>query len=289
MTIKTLLAPMTGAKADKRVLDAARTMARFTTAHIHAVFLHPNPADVLASQVGDGFGTTMVEPLIQAEEERAANALRAAQSTFDKWRKTNSIDESVGPPLSDQVTAEFSHKIGPIAENLITFGRLADLVCVLRQSDTVSADWRILAEAALIDSGKPVLLAPAKKPMKPIRSVAIAWNGSQEAARAVSFAMPVLEAAKSVTVIAGTSDDLLRSDVSAFTDSLKWHGIDATTKLIKAKGPDLSKRIQNAASKADAQLLVLGAYSHSRFREFIFGGVTEDLLKAGEMPVLMAH
>ncbi len=289
MTIKTLLAPMTGTKADKRVLDTALTMATFTNAHIHAVFLHREPSDIIASYMGDGMTTIMMESLIRAAEEQAEDSRRAAQLTYDKWRKTNSVAESVGPSKSDHVTAGFTQEIGNLSANLIKVGRLADLVCVLRQNENGNADWDILVEAALIDSGKPVLLAPSKKHMRPIQSIAIAWNGSQEAARAVSFAMPVLEAAENVTVIAGTDEDFSRTDVSAFADSLKWHGINATTKLFKAKGPDLAKRIQNTARKADAQLLVIGAYSHNRLRQFVFGGVTDELLKAGEMPVLMAH
>ena len=166
---------------------------------------------------------------------------------------------------------------------------MADVICMVRPGEYDGSDGETLFQAALMETGKAVLLAPADTKMKPIKSVAIAWNGSREAARAVALAMPMLETADSVTVLAGTSDYLKPEDVTAFTESLKWHGFNATARMFALNGADLAGRLQAEAREADAQLLVLGAYSHSRLREFVFGGVTDDIIKAGRMPVLMAH
>ncbi|NQV99399.1 MAG: universal stress protein [Rhodospirillales bacterium] len=289
MSIKVILAPITGAKADQQILNTALTMATFTNAHIKVVFLCRDPGDVIASQVGYGMSASIIEPLIQAAEDQLKEARQAARLTYDKWQKAGAVADAGAPRLAGRVTAEYAEEIGNMGVNLANQGRLADMICVLRPNQKASPDWPVLVEAALIDTGKPVLLAPAKRQMQAIKSVAIAWNGSQEAARAVTFAMPVLEAAERVTVIAGINDDLSPADVRVFTDSLAWHGIKTTTKTFKTDGSNLGKRLQDASRKADAQLLVLGAYSHNRFRQFIFGGVTDDILKAGEMPILMAH
>jgi len=98
----------------------------------------------------------------------------------------------------------------------------------------------------------------------------------------------MLERADLVTVLAGTSDMLTPAEVNAFVDSLKWHGVNAKPRMFTMNG-DQAGRLQAEAMDAGAQVLVLGAYSHSRMREFVFGGVTDDILNAAQMPVLLAH
>lgn len=289
MTIKTLLAPITGDKADVRVLDTALAMAQFTGAHIHVLYLHRDPSEVVATPMGYGMSATMVEPLIDAAEKQAEKALHQACVTYEKWKTKNRIEEAITLAPSKRVTAEFTQAIGRPSERLSKAGRIADLICCLRPTDQVSVDWSGMVETALIETGKPILLAPTKKQMQPVKSIAIGWNGSQEAARAVSYAMPLLEVVEHVTVISCIGNDLSKLDVGAFTDSLRWHGINATAKILTPNNTNVSKRLQTAARKAEAQLIVIGGYSHSRLREFIFGGVTDDFMKDGDLPVLMAH
>ena len=90
------------------------------------------------------------------------------------------------------------------------------------------------------------------------------------------------------TVLVGTSDHLKPADMNAFVASLKWHGVDAKARMFTMSG-DQSVRLKAEAMDVGAQVLVLGAYSHSRMREFVFGGVTDGIINAAQMPVLMAH
>ena len=289
MSFKTIMAPMMGEEADKKALDAALTMAGPTDAHIQAVFLHRDLKESLVPHVINGLGAGIIDSLVQVAEEEVEHARRAARSSYDTWRQASGIGEKTDPAPTNGITAELSMAMGDLGGNLAKAGRMADVICVVRPGKNDGADWGTLILAALMETGRAVLLAPADTKMKPIESVAIAWNGSREAARAVALAMPVLEAADSVTVLAGTSDYLKPEDVTAFTESLKWHGVNATARMFALNGADLAGRLQAEAREADAQLLVLGAYSHSRLREFVFGGVTDDIIKAGRMPVLMAH
>ncbi len=138
-------------------------------------------------------------------------------------------------------------------------------------------------------TGRPVLLAPATAPAKIGSSVAIAWNGSVEASKAVASAMSFLTRARSVTAISVVEDGGSDHNLDGLVEYLRWHGIRAKPNVVKTRGGDVGKAVASAASRAKADLLVMGAYTHSRVREMIFGGVTNHVLSTGRVPVLLAH
>jgi nucleotide-binding universal stress UspA family protein len=288
MSINTIVAPMTGGPTDGAALDAALAMAGPTNAHIHAIFLHPDPKRVAIPQVGEGMTAAMIDTLIEAAEQRIQSDRGQAQASHDSWRKANDIVEADTPGPRDSVTAQLGVVQGEPNNSLAKIGRTADVVCMTQPSDNDDPELANLVTTALMDTGKLLFLAPNGGKCAPVKSVAVAWNGSREAARAVALAMPMLERADLVTVLAGTSDMLTPAEVNAFVDSLKWHGVNAKPRMFTMNG-DQAGRLQAEAMDAGAQVLVLGAYSHSRMREFVFGGVTDDILNAAQMPVLLAH
>ena len=121
----------------------------------------------------------------------------------------------------------------------------------------------------------------------------VAWNGSREAGRAVEEALPLMRASSAVTVLLVDPDDEF-ADVEFAQDlvaHLGRHGLNARTQVIRRELATLavSDTILTQVAELDADLLVMGAYSHSRFREIILGGVTRDILRDMNVPVLMAH
>lgn len=288
MSINTIVAPMTGGPTDGPALDAALAMAGPTNAHIQAIFLHPDPKRVALPQVGEGMTAAMIDTLIEAAQQRIQSDRTRAQASYDAWRKANGIDEADTPGPRNSVTAQLGIVQGDPANSLAKIGRTADVVCMTQPSDDDDPEIANLVTTALMDTGKLVFLAPNGRKCAPVKSVAIAWNGSREAARTVALAMPMLERAEKVTVLAGTSDMLTPADVNAFIDSLRWHGVNAQPRMFTMNG-DQAGRLQAEAMDDGAQVLLLGAYSHSRMREFVFGGVTDDIMNAAQMPVLMAH
>ncbi len=293
MSIKIVMAPLTGGKTDRPVLDAAYLLACSTKAHIHVVFLLRDPADVLASSAGIGMGGGMavgiLESISEAAIEQVENARKTAQAHYDSWRQETGVREASDPTGIDEVTAERSEVSGDPRRNLINMGRLVDVICIMNAGASIEYDSKVLMEAALMETSSAVLLAPSNIDTPPIKSVAIAWNNSLEATRAVMHAMPILTNAETVTVLAGIGNQVSLEDVDVFVASLRWHGVDAKSQVFTAEGVILSDRLQVEAQAAGAQLLVLGAYSHSRLREFVMGGVTDDIVQAARMPVLMVH
>lgn len=288
MSINTIVTPMTGGPTDGPALDAALALAGATKAHIHAIFLHPDPKRVALPQVGEGMTAAMIDTLIVAAEQRIQSDRTQAQASYDSWRKANGINEADAPGQRDGVTTQFGAVQGDITNSLAKIGRTADVVCMTQPSEDDDPELANLVTTALMDTGKLLFLAPNGRACAPVKSVAVAWNGSREAARAVALAMPILERAEKVTVLAGTSDMLTPAEVNAFVDSLKWHGVNAQPRMFTMNG-DQAGRLQAEAMDSGAQALLLGAYSHSRMREFVFGGVTDDIMNAAQMPVLMAH
>jgi nucleotide-binding universal stress UspA family protein len=168
--------------------------------------------------------------------------------------------------------------------------RYADLV-VLGQPEPGEALARGFAEEVILAAGRPVLMVPyAGRFPDAGKRVLVAWNASREAARAVTDALPLLSRAQSVEVVAfdsaGDHGEVPGADVALF---LSRHGVKASAARQSAPGVDVGSQILSRAADVDADLIVMGAYGHSRLRELALGGATRSVLDAMTVPVLMAH
>ncbi|MEA2756193.1 MAG: hypothetical protein QOJ54_2482, partial [Aliidongia sp.] len=143
-------------------------------------------------------------------------------------------------------------------------------------------------------SGRPCLLVPHDVgPARFGSNILIAWNGSREAARATADAMPLLRAAQQVTVvqIQGAVGDPFASnlDLLAFCAHLARHEIAIETRIEATDGRSVAQALLSLGTEIGADLLVMGAYGHTRLRELVLGGVTREILVGMTMPVLMSH
>jgi nucleotide-binding universal stress UspA family protein len=141
-------------------------------------------------------------------------------------------------------------------------------------------------DAALLGRGRPVFVAGPRAQDNDFRRLLVAWNGSVEAARAVSAALPFLCRAETVTLAATESETGETPVTAGLAEFLLCHGVQATTRLLDAHRPAAEALCELAAS---ADLLVMGAYTHGRLWQLIVGGVTRHLLRASPVPLLMAH
>ena len=141
----------------------------------------------------------------------------------------------------------------------------------------------------LFDSGRPVVIAPKRTPSAIGRRVCIAWNGTGESASAVLSMLPWVRSADAVCVL--HSEDYQRRGPAAaeLLDYLAIHGVRAELHSFRAIDKDVGAGLLAACAKFDADLLGMGAYSHSRLRQLILGGVTRHVLEKASLPVLMAR
>ena len=144
-------------------------------------------------------------------------------------------------------------------------------------------------EAALFDSGRPVLIAPPSAPRSLATNILIAWNRSTEQARATAFAMPLLKRAERVTILTVESATVAGPSGEDLARSLAAHGIVAATITLASSKANAGDTILKKAAELGCDLIVKGAYTQSRLRQMIFGGTTRHILTKADLPVLMAH
>jgi nucleotide-binding universal stress UspA family protein len=170
-----------------------------------------------------------------------------------------------------------------------SYARIFD-VTILGRPGPERGDARMAtAEAALFESGRPVLLAPPRAPATMADTIVIAWNQSIETTRATAFAMPVLKSAKRVVVLTITEHKVEGPTGEQLAHNLRAHGIAAEAVERSAKGRSHGDAILDNAAQLGADLLVKGAYTQSRLRQMIFGGATSLILGKAEIPVFMSN
>ncbi len=185
--------------------------------------------------------------------------------------------------------AHFHIESGSADEAFALHGCLADLIVVARSGKDDYAPMRATLEAALLESGRPLYVAPPAEAKAPLTRVAIGWNGSVEAVRTVACALPFLARAEQVCVIPFESDLRPRPSAADLVAYLALHDVAATAQTLEPDHRLIGEALLSEATAIGAGLLIIGAYTHSRLRRMIFGSVTEHMLSAAEIPVVMMH
>lgn len=176
-----------------------------------------------------------------------------------------------------------------VAPALSRMARYHDLTMLA--VDKNSAEKRSAVESIVFESGRPALVVPEdnSSPHK-LDHVAIAWDGSRSASRAVDAAMPLITAAKDVTLLSAFFDkDIDRQSIDELKAYLVRHGVASSHHEVDVPGPTIGLALQEAALARGAGLLVMGAYGHSRLRDFILGGATRTTLDDLRLPVMLSH
>ncbi len=289
MTFKTILAPVSGAARDDLTLAAALTVGRDFDAHVDVLFSR-QPASASVPMVGEGISGAVVEQLMTAAEEEWTRREEAARHAFERAVGSFNVPLHEEPPGPTSVTAAWREVVASEEDSVVSFGHLSDLVVLGHERGAAEdAQLTLTLEAALFQGSRPVLVAPAKPAQRVGGVAAIAWNGSAESARAVAAAMPFLHKADAVHILTAATR---KTDVSAaegLSDYLAWQGILAAAKPVEPIESSVGAALLMTASDLGADLLVMGAYTHSRLRQLILGGVTRHILDHANMSVLMTH
>ena len=188
----------------------------------------------------------------------------------------------------DMATCSFVEEQGRMADVVKHAGRLTDLIVLPKPQRERNLGQSSL-KAALYGAGRPVLICPAQ--LQPdatfAKHVAIGWNGSLPAARAVASSLDIVHKADRVTILAGGKVQSHGPDVDELVAYYAQRGV--TAEVMHFAGKDPAKGLLKACKDIDASLLIIGAYSHSHETEMLFGGNTERIVDKTEMPILMAH
>ena len=183
--------------------------------------------------------------------------------------------------------AIWQEKVGSPGRLIHIMGPVSDLLVVSRPAATGGDIARAFLMSALMESSRPVLVLPQRGFRKIGRRVCIGWNQGEEAARAVTASMPVLQRAEKVTIVSCGPEDRLGPKSGQLADYLRSWGIDADR--LATRGRNVEKELLEAYRKTQSDVLVMGAYSRTRWREHVFGGTSEFMLSRAKIPVLMLH
>lgn len=286
MPIKTILLPLGEKDRDEALLDAALAVAKRFNAHLDVLHIEPD-AESLLPYATIGLSESMRASVREAAEKQHSEATKRLQQVVDKACVRSGVSMAKRGDHPGKVSADWLVATGSQTELVARYGRLADLIVVPRPVQ-VSPPPRTI-DAALRESGRPVVMVPPG----PIESagdrIVIGWNGSKEAAQAVAAARPVLREADAVTILTTDKHQSHKPNGDDLVVYLACHGITATVSIMDTRKRSVPEAMLAKARELDADLLVMGGYSRTRLREVLMGGVTRYLMAESEIPLLMVH
>lgn len=284
MDIRMTLVPLMGARTDEAALVAAHTLAGSLGAQVEGLFVHPHPRRGVV-RIGEAASMDIINKLHHVMEE-GTRRRDVAYRYFEAAGATRALadDGNLAPPRWREVQemADFSDRHDPVVQA----ARLADLVVFARSRGHYP---RSMFEAVLLGAGRPVLIAPTPSPCQIGSDIAIAWNNTCAATRAVCAAMSVLRKARRVQVLTIETWRTRGTVAAELVEHLRRHDVEAQTHCVQANGTQVGRLLLTTAGEMGADLLVMGGYGHSRLRELLLGRVTRHVLDHAPLPVLMAH
>ncbi|MCS6933494.1 MAG: universal stress protein [Acetobacteraceae bacterium] len=291
MAFRRILLPLTGTAAGEAALHTALMVAKIWNAHVHCLHVRVDARDV-APLAGEGLSGAMIEEMMAATEREAGERAARVRALFDRFvqGKDVTIAESAeAARKAPGATLSFESVAGREEDLVAQQSRLYDLAVVAHPEAGEDVSSSDALHAVLFDSGRPVLMAPREPPASIGTRVCVAWNGSAESAAAVAAALPWLHRASAVRIL--HSEDYQRRGPTAegIAAYLHWHEISCELMPFKPLTKEVGAGLLGAARDFGADLLVMGAYSHSRLRQLILGGVTRHVLENADLPVQMCR
>lgn len=278
MGLNDIVVYVDGTEATKARVGFAVALAKEHGAHLIGVAFAPT---ALLPLYGADVGFADMTEVLESVKTQSANALE----DFKTRAKAEGV--SVEARLMQGMSEEFPHDFAHAARHV-------DLAILgqPRDGDPLIGQYA-LVERCLFASGRPVIIVPAAPEKLTLKgTIVAAWDGSAEAARAINDALIFLKPAARVVLLVGvTADD--GEERTPPTDDmvahLKRHGVKAEAMRVKVSEGDVGRLLLTTAKDLGADLMVMGAFHHSRWREFILGGVTLTVLEQATIPLFMAH
>jgi nucleotide-binding universal stress UspA family protein len=277
--MKTVLVPTFNSSATRSALETAVMLAQRTGAYIEGFAFRFGIPQYAAAE--------LVVPFAEYEA-KAAEETEEIQRLFEDFMQEHGIPRAstgVHPPCFSWLAT------APDGEVFVgSYGRAFDIVVLPRPDAEVTGPVNRVIEAALFESGRPVLLSPPQAPRQIATNIMIHWNGSTEQARANAFAAPLLHLAERVTVLSVIGgQDVPGPSADQILRQLHCNGIAAESMSVGLEGRSTGEAVLDAARQRGSDLLIKGAFTRNRLRQMVFGGATRHIMEHADLPVLMAH
>ncbi len=284
--IRKILVPVRGDGKGDNVLAHAAALAHRFSAHIEVTHCRPRPEDLIpfGVPIPEALRRQLVQntyTLADQEEQGLKDEVHALSAKLD-------LDDT-GQNIGDRATVSFVEEVGRQVDVIKRHGRLADVIAVAKPDRDRNLGTNTL-KAALFHSGRPVLMCPPTDTPPPVlgKSVAIAWNGSSESARALAQAMRLITTADKVAILTTGEDAGPGTAADDLVAYLRLHKVAPEVVNFTASrsiGQDLLAK----SAEIGADTMIMGAYGDSHERETLFGGNTQTIVDRGNMPVWLSH
>lgn len=285
MGIKKIVVPVRGDGKGDNVLRHAAVLAHRFNAHVDVTHVRSAAKDMIP------FGVAVPEVLKRQILESAKSL-----SDVEEQKLKDELHELAGElslreteaPDGSTATVSFTEEQGRLVDMISHLGRLADMILVPQPDQEARLGMNSL-RAAIFSSGRPVMICPDQSAPPTIGSrIAIGWNGSIEASRAMRMSMPLIRSAESVTVLTTADQDTHSASATELQRLLTMHGVSSDIYLIEKRGI-IGDRLLEACEELKADLLVMGAYHEGYTRQELFGGNAQTVVENVRLPVIMAH
>lgn len=289
MSIKSIIAPIRGDGKGDSVLGLALAIGRRFDSHIDVLHVHAKPEDMIpfGVPVPRMFRNTIMEAagnIAHQEEER----LRAIFDDYCRQHDAETLPADAPDYPTDRLTISWREEAGKQAAVIRDVGTLADLIVLPRPDEDTELGVNSLM-CALFDVRKLTAIAPPQVAETVGNHIAVAWNGSGEAARAVTWALPMLRQAESVTILMAPDENNPSKTDEGLRRYLNLHGVKPESRAFKIGRRDIGGPLLEAAGREGADMLVMGAFGAEKRRELVLGGVTQHVIQNAELPLIMAH
>ncbi len=277
--LKDIMVHLDGGTNDAIRLAHAEKLASLSGSRLVGLYTNPLPeyAYVLAVQSG----LAPMEPIIEAEEQMRQNGDRVVAELEQKLAKL---------PLP-HVVRRLDVSASQIVAQAVAQARWADLfVASAPYQKEPILFWDELVEAVMFESGHAIYLVPGASQAPPsLDSIVIGWHPTKEATRAIAEALPILKSGRNIRLAVIDPEKDGAVETSFINEYFKHHGVNVEVLVLDSEKKSVPQVLLHEARSIKAGLIVMGAYGHSRLREWILGGATREMIETSEIPLLMAH
>lgn len=288
MAIKRILCCIDGSGDTEPGLPTAMMLALAHDACVDVLHVQLEPREALPV-AADGMTASLADDIISGVEEEGQRRAARAEAAFRQAVADAGV-ETIAPDseVPSGAAASFRMKQGREANVIAAEGPLYDLIVLGRRHGEGEPPASPTMEAAIMETGRPVLVAPPTVPASLGRRPVVAWRATIPGVHALQGALPILRQAGSVKVVTvdEAANRALPGDVARY---LAYHDVRAEAASVSADGREAGQAILEEAAGCDADLLVMGAYAHGRLRQLVLGGVTSTVLRSASLPLLLAH
>ena len=281
--IKSILLPFNNVLPTAVAINAAKKLGRHFGSYIEGAFCR----QLLPVIAGEGI--TLPGDYLAEFEEEGRRQSEDARDVFFQLIGEADIPEADLEEATVGLRAGWTEMVGTGTGGVAEYARLFDLSIIARPDDEVAVEWKSTIEALLFESGRPILLVGDEVPSVVGDRVVVAWNGSVEAARSVAMSEALLLNSSEVVVVTVAGATVPGPSAKQLVAQMCARNIPARAETIERGEATVGGAFLDYVEDFDADLLIKSAFTQSRFRQWVFGGATKEIISTASIPVFMCH